>query len=120
VIAVTAETVNPFQKLTQALLRAVVPAPFVSSAKQVYDDGGEGDGGGEGGGGGEGEGGDDGEGGGDGEGGSAGGGGGNAGGQHRDAVSSHWSHTMLSRSGVAPACVLESQRPLETKYVQLQ
>ena len=46
VIAVTAETVNPFQKLTQALLRAVVPAPFVSSAKQVYDDGGEGDGGG--------------------------------------------------------------------------
>ena len=46
VIAVTAETVNPFQKLIQALLRAVVPAPFVSSAKQVYDDGGEGDGGG--------------------------------------------------------------------------
>ena len=46
VMAVTAETVNPFQKLTQALLRALVPAPFVSSAKQVYDDGGEGDGGG--------------------------------------------------------------------------
>ena len=35
VIAVTAETVNPFQKLIQALLRALVPAPFVSSAKQV-------------------------------------------------------------------------------------
>ena len=46
VIAVTAETVNPFQKLIQASLRAVVPAPFVSSAKQVYDDGREGGGGG--------------------------------------------------------------------------
>ena len=39
VMAVTAETVNPFQKLTQALLRALVPAPFVSSAKQVEGDG---------------------------------------------------------------------------------
>ena len=47
-IAVTAETVNPFQKLTQALLRAEVP-PTVLSAKQVDDAaaaGGEGDGGG--------------------------------------------------------------------------
>ena len=49
VIAVTAETVNPFQKLIQAMLRARLPAPFVSSAKQVYDDGGgEGGSGGEG------------------------------------------------------------------------
>ena len=39
-ISVTAETVNPFQKLIQALLRAVVPAPFVSSAKQVEGGGG--------------------------------------------------------------------------------
>ena len=62
-IAVTAETVNPFQKLIQAMLRAAL-APFVSSAKQVCDGGGgeaggggEGDCGGEGnGGGGEGEG----------------------------------------------------------------
>ena len=51
VIAVTAEAVNEFQKLTQALLRAVVPAPFVSSAKQVYDGGAGAGGGGNGGGG---------------------------------------------------------------------
>ena len=48
VILVTAETVNPFQKLTQSLLRAVVPPR--SSVKQVDDaaaaGGCEGDGGG--------------------------------------------------------------------------
>ena len=55
VIAVTAETVNPFQKLIQALLRALVPAAFVSSAKQENEggDGGGGDGGGGDGGGGD-------------------------------------------------------------------
>ena len=59
VISVTAETVNPFQKLTQSLLRAVVPPR--SSVKQVDDaaaaGGCEGDGGGGEGGGGEGDGG---------------------------------------------------------------
>ena len=85
VIAVTAETVNPFQKLTQALLRAVVPPR--SSVKQVDDaaaaagcegdgGGGEGDGGGGEGGGGDGGGGEGGggDGGGDGGGGLGGGG----------------------------------------------
>lgn len=48
VTADTAETMNEFQKLIQALLRELVPAPFVSSAKQVYDGGAGAGGGGDG------------------------------------------------------------------------